>query len=173
MKKLLLGVLIGLSSIKIKQRYDFLKYAKEHPDDPRVIEIHEKNEEAKTAFWKAVQVTKESWAQAMVELKFEDIVNSMDPEEEKANRTNFDDIVFEIRKEAENVLASLFARLVQYDVVFVSDLYELVRIDPVLNDSKYGWTELTGAHVAVVNEKYVLKLPEPKNIDLDKPHEAN
>ena len=171
MKKLLLGILIGLSSLKIKQRYDFLQYAKEHPEDPRVIEIHEKNEEAKTSFWKAVKVTKESWAQAMVELKFEDIVNSMDPEKENLDRTNFDDIMLETRKEAEDVLSRLFARLVTYDVVFVSDLYELVSIEPVLNDSKYGWTDLTGAHVGVVNEKYVLKLPEPKNIDIEDQHE--
>lgn len=68
----------------------------------------------------------------------------------------------ESRPEAETVLDNLYDILNKYDVVSVSDLYELVGITPQHTDQKWGWTTLQGAGVSRMRDGYLLNLPEPQ-----------
>lgn len=77
-------------------------------------------------------------------------------------RHNFDEILLESRPEAETVLDNLYDILNKYDVVSVSDLYELVGITPQHTDQKWGWTTLQGAGVSRMRDGYLLNLPEPQ-----------
>lgn len=76
-------------------------------------------------------------------------------------RHNFDEIVLESRVEAETVLDSLYDILNKYDVITVSDLYELVGIPSHHTDQKWGWGNLQGAGVTRLREGYLLDLPDP------------
>ena len=74
---------------------------------------------------------------------------------------NYDDILFDTRMDAENVLESMNDIIDQYGMVSVSDFYELANVS---NDNytlnRYGWVNLAGSAVMRVRDGYVLKLPK-------------
>lgn len=78
---------------------------------------------------------------------------------------NFDDIIFDSRGEAENVLIAMEEEIDNYGIVSVSDLYELVGITGNYTDNRYGWTNLRTASVARTRDGYTLKLPRALPID--------
>lgn len=78
---------------------------------------------------------------------------------------NFDDIIFDSRGEAENVLIAMDSEIDNYGIVSVADLYELVGISGNYTDNKYGWTDLRNASVARTRDGYTLKLPRALPID--------
>jgi hypothetical protein len=80
-------------------------------------------------------------------------------------RHDFDEIIFETRGEAEEVLSHLVDLTIDYDVASVADLYDLVGIESAHTDQKYGWTDLRGASVSRVREGYMINLPRTKPID--------
>jgi hypothetical protein len=80
-------------------------------------------------------------------------------------RHNFDEIVLDQRAEAEEVIDRLFDLVSRYETASVADLYELVGLDSVHTDNKWGWTDLTGAGVTRVRGGYLLDLPEPEAFD--------
>ena len=73
---------------------------------------------------------------------------------------NFDDVVFDDRMDAEEVLNQMLNIIEQYDSVSVADFCELAGIPGEYTDRKYGWTSLGAAEVKRLSGGgYVLKLP--------------
>lgn len=74
---------------------------------------------------------------------------------------NYDNIVFDNRGDAEAVLTGLEDLLDQFEVVTVSDLYELADVaSPSYTANQYGWTSLKGASVIRCRDGYLIKLPK-------------
>lgn len=72
---------------------------------------------------------------------------------------DFGEIILETRPEADGVLEGLFAILDEYDVVAVSDLYEMVGISSQFTDRNYGWTDLRGSDIRRIRDGWLLDLP--------------
>lgn len=78
---------------------------------------------------------------------------------------DFDEIVIPDRGEAEAVIDQLFEILSNYEVVSVSDLYDMVGITKQFTDDKWGWTDLRGAAPVRTRSGYLLDLPRPEPLD--------
>lgn len=77
-------------------------------------------------------------------------------------RHEFDEIIFQSRGEAEEVLDRMFDLLSRYESVSVADLYELTAIQSTHTDQKWGWTDLRGSAVHRTRAGgFLLDLPEP------------
>ena len=72
---------------------------------------------------------------------------------------SYDDIVFETRGDAEEVLYRMEELLDRFEVVSIADLYDMAGISCNYTDNKYGWTSLRGAKVERVSDGYVIRLP--------------
>ena len=73
---------------------------------------------------------------------------------------NYDDIIFDNRGEAEDVLSRMDELISTYGLVSVADLYDLVGVTGNYTDNKYGWTNIRSASVIRVRDGYMLKLPK-------------
>ena len=78
---------------------------------------------------------------------------------------DYDDIVLDTRREAEEVLDRMQDLIDTYGMVSVADLYDLVGISGSYTDNKYGWTHLRSADVQRVRDGYLLKLPKALPFD--------
>ena len=78
---------------------------------------------------------------------------------------NFDEIVLPTRREAEEVVDTMYDMLTRYETVSVSDLYEMVGETPSFTDEKWGWTDLHGASVSRTRDGYLLNLPRPTSLE--------
>ena len=78
---------------------------------------------------------------------------------------DFGEIIIPTRPEADAVLEGLFAILEEYDVVSVSDLYEMTGVTSHFTDRKWGWTDLRGSDIHRIREGWLLDLPRPEVID--------
>ena len=78
---------------------------------------------------------------------------------------DYDDIILDTRREAEEVLDRMQDLIDNYGMVSVADLYDLVGINGSYTDNKYGWTHLRSADVQHVREGYLLKLPKALPFD--------
>lgn len=85
--------------------------------------------------------------------------------EPRRNKYDFDDIVFDDKRDAEEVLRQLDAALDTYRIVTVSDLYDLIGKTAEYTDQKYGWTNLRNADWVRTRDGYKLSLPKPLPID--------
>ena len=82
------------------------------------------------------------------------------------NGYSYDDIIFDSRLEAEEVLASMDSLIDTYGFVSVADLYDLAGIsDDNHTHNKYGWKNLHSAESVRVRDGFVLKLPKALPID--------
>lgn len=73
---------------------------------------------------------------------------------------SYDDIIFDNRGEAEDVLSRMDELVSTYGLVSVADLYDLVGITGNYTDNNYGWTDIRSACVIRVRDGYMLKLPK-------------
>lgn len=80
-------------------------------------------------------------------------------------RHDFDDILFESRGEAEDVLSYLVDLTIDYGVASVADFYDLSGIESQFTDNKYGWTNLRDACIDRVRNGYIIRLPQAKPLD--------
>ena len=78
---------------------------------------------------------------------------------------SFDDILFEDRFDAENVLSCLVDITQDYGMCSVADFYELAGEEPQWSDNKYGWGDVGDAQVVRTRDGYILDLPRPEPID--------
>lgn len=80
-------------------------------------------------------------------------------------RYSFEDIILDNRADAEEVLDRLDELLDRYNMVTVTDLYDLVGITGEYTDNKYGWTSLSNARVEPARGGgFVLRMPSPMPI---------
>lgn len=77
---------------------------------------------------------------------------------------SYDDIVFETRGDAEEVLYRMEELLERFDVVSVADLFDMAGISCQYTDNKYGWTDLRNAHVERVRDGYIISLPRATSL---------
>lgn len=74
------------------------------------------------------------------------------------------------KEDADKVLECLKSILKEFGVVYVSDLLDLVGLPRTYADDKYGWMFLNGVEVIQVEDRYIIKMPQPgiicKTIDL-------
>ena len=80
-------------------------------------------------------------------------------------RYSYDDIFFDTRGEAEEVLSRMDELIEMYGLVRVADLYDLVGITGDYTDNKYGWKNIRNARVERTRDGYAIKLPRALLID--------
>ena len=83
----------------------------------------------------------------------------------RARGYDYDDIILDTRREAEEVLDRMQDLIDNYGMVSVADLYDLVGINGSYTDNIYGWTHLRSADVQRVRDGYLLKLPKALPFD--------
>lgn len=75
-------------------------------------------------------------------------------------RKNVDNILFDSRETAENVLEVSKEIINKYGVVTIADMYDLAGLDAPYTGQKYGWADLKEAKIIRVRQGYELVLPE-------------
>lgn len=81
-----------------------------------------------------------------------------------SNPHRFEDVIFETRSDAEEVLSTLVDMIEQYDLATVDEFYEACGLQGEFTDNRYGWESLAGASVIPIRGGYILDLPKPKPI---------
>lgn len=77
---------------------------------------------------------------------------------------SYDDIIFDNRGDAEEVLYRMEELLDRFEVVSVADLFDMAGISCNYTDNKYGWTDLRSAHVERVRDGYIINLPRATSL---------
>lgn len=80
----------------------------------------------------------------------------------KTSSFSVNEIVFDSRKAAQDVLDEMVEYLIEYDKVSVSRLYDFCGITPPISSNRYGWYKLDGSETVTVNGGYGLRLPDPR-----------
>lgn len=75
-------------------------------------------------------------------------------------RHDFDEIIFESRGEAEEVLSHMVDLTIEYGMVAVADFYDAAGISTSFADNDWGWTSLASASVSRVRGGYLINLPK-------------
>lgn len=76
------------------------------------------------------------------------------------NVYDYDDIIFDSRGEAEEVLDRMDELVALYGNVSVAEFYDLAGISSEYTSNKYGWTDIhTAKIVRVSGDGYMIKLP--------------
>ncbi len=78
---------------------------------------------------------------------------------------SYNDIRFESRADAEDVLERMDEMVESYGLVRVADLYDLAGITGEYTDNNYGWTSLRTAEIIRVRDGFSIKLPKAMPID--------
>lgn len=87
-----------------------------------------------------------------------------DSREERRPRAairDFEDITFDYRSDAEEVISALVDTIEAYGQATVADLYDMVGITPDYTYGNYGWTNLAAASVIQLRNGFALDLPRP------------
>lgn len=80
--------------------------------------------------------------------------------------TDIDDILFETRAEAQEVLNSLNDIIEEYGSASIADFYDLCGVTEQYTDHKYGWTNVSKASIESVRGGYfILVLPKARQIE--------
>lgn len=77
-------------------------------------------------------------------------------------RHNFENVIFDSRGEAEDVLSHLVDLTIEYQEATVAAFYELSNIESTHTDNNYGWTNLRDAYTERVRNGYIIKFPQPR-----------
>lgn len=73
---------------------------------------------------------------------------------------DYDDIIFNSRGEAEEVLSAMDDLIELYGNVSVSEFYDLAGVSSEYTSNKYGWTDIhTAKIVRISGDGYMIKLP--------------
>lgn len=76
-----------------------------------------------------------------------------------------DDIIFQTKEDAEEVLDAMDDAIARYRIVSVGDLHDFVGERGTHTDYKYGWTNLRGARIVRTRRGWMLDLPKAMPID--------
>lgn len=79
----------------------------------------------------------------------------------RAGSYDINDILFNDKGDAVQVLSTLKEWLNRYGRVSVGDFYDLVNIPYNFTDEKYGWKDLSVTEVIRSNGKYLINFPRP------------
>lgn len=78
---------------------------------------------------------------------------------------SYDEIIFETRGDAEDVLTGMDELISSYGMASVADFYDLAGMTSEYTDNKYGWRNLRAAEVVRVRDGYAIKLPKAYPFD--------
>lgn len=82
------------------------------------------------------------------------------------SRYSYDDLIFDSRGDAEEVLDRMCELISKYQMATVADLFEFAgETDRPYTDNKYGWTNLRNAEVIRVRGGYMIKMPKALPMD--------
>ena len=98
-------------------------------------------------------------------------ISRRDREERSYNRNTrdhvYEDIVFETRADAKEVLEGMDECMEAYDFVRVADMYDLAGLTCEHTLNNYGWTDIRNAKIVPVSDGYIIRmpraLPKPKD----------
>lgn len=82
------------------------------------------------------------------------------------SKRSYDDIIYESRAEAKEVLDRMEELIDKYGFVTVADLYDLSGLQCDYTDNKYGWLDLRSADVFGTGGGYTIKLPRAAALDV-------
>lgn len=72
---------------------------------------------------------------------------------------NYDELTYDTRGEAEDVLFGMRERIDEYGMVSIADLYDLSGVSCPYTFHRYGWTNLRTAEVARCRDGWEIRLP--------------
>lgn len=82
------------------------------------------------------------------------------------SRSDYEDISFEYRGDADAVLGQMLDIIDEYGMVRVADMYDLAGLTAPYTANRYGWSNLRSAEVVRTRDgDYVIKLPRAMAID--------
>jgi hypothetical protein len=82
------------------------------------------------------------------------------------SRYNYNDIIFETRFDAEEVLMRMEEAIKKYRMVSVLDLYDFAGLPSTPSDNKYGWVSLRNAEIRRAGGGgYMIELPKALPLD--------
>ena len=81
------------------------------------------------------------------------------------NSYSYNDIKFDCRSDAEEVLDRMDELMSTYGLVRVADLYDLVGDSGNYTDNMYGWFNIRNAEIVRVRDGYKIRLPRAVPID--------
>lgn len=87
-----------------------------------------------------------------------------DRDERRAPR-NINDIIFETRMDAEEVISTLEETLERYGSVSIADLYDACGVTGEYTDNKWGWKSGARFFVRRVRDGYSIDMPKPTLLD--------
>lgn len=73
-------------------------------------------------------------------------------------------LIFETKEDTDKVLANMNEIIDKYNVVSVSDLYELIGFKSTYADSQTGWTSLKEVKITQVSEGFQIEFPKAETI---------
>ena len=79
--------------------------------------------------------------------------------------TRVEDVIFESRADAEEVLIQLADLLGEYGLVSMAEFYELSGMPVTYADRNHGWTDLRNAYVERYRDGYLIKFPRSRPLD--------
>ena len=81
-------------------------------------------------------------------------------------RYSYNDIIFETRGDANEVLDIMYEVLEKYHVLSIADYYELAGAtdQEQYTDRAYGWFDIGDAHIIRDRDGYRISLPRPESI---------
>lgn len=79
----------------------------------------------------------------------------------RRNTHRIDDVIFDSRAEAEDVLSTMIDYIDTYDFVTIGHFYDMVGESTTPGDFKWGWERLGDAKVVREREGYVISTPRP------------
>lgn len=80
------------------------------------------------------------------------------------NKTNYRNIIFINREDAEKVLFKMNELIMHYGHISVADLYDLVHINSKYADTQYGWDNLRKAIILSAKQGYFIRLPRAMSL---------
>lgn len=99
---------------------------------------------------------------------YEDDRRYRDDRDRHYNRPyDYDEITFQSRADADDVLNNLYGILDRYKYVTVADLFDSVGEPGRHTDCKWGWTDLRGSYIRRDGRDYVIELPKPMPIEIN------
>ena len=76
-----------------------------------------------------------------------------------------DDVIFDHRSEADDVLVAMLDEIDDYGIISVGRFYDLVGVKTSPTDFKWGWETLNSAKVVRDRDGFVISFPRPIAID--------
>lgn len=82
-----------------------------------------------------------------------------------SNRNLIDDIMFDTRGDAEEVLSNLVHDIEEYGFVTVARFYSYAGLDSNYTQDKYGWANIRDAYILRAPDGWTIKMPRPIVVD--------